>query len=262
MSIAYIVGPAAALIGIMSVFFVMRRKSVEKRSMYSARRSQIEHKVRAARQRTLTPHGRVERPAEAPAEAPAASPTWGPPQATPMVTYEPSAFESPPAAAPPPPVNAPKAPGRSPWDVGPTAPESQPEPFMPAPEPFTPAPQPTFPPAPSPAEPAWTPGPASAGAATPFGPAQPAASAPANAGWSVVSDTKDAAMGESQPKKKDKKGSTTSAWSLASGDAPGSEPDGGVKKPSAAVAIAQYAVFVVGLIMVLIGILVMVASHA
>src|SRR5436305_1647760 len=32
--------------------------------MYSARRSQIEHKVRAARQRTLTPRGRGPKPAE------------------------------------------------------------------------------------------------------------------------------------------------------------------------------------------------------
>src|SRR5205807_1809012 len=58
-------GPLVALIGIGAVFFVLRRKSVEKRSMYSARRSQIEHKVRAARQRTLTPHGHAEKPAEA-----------------------------------------------------------------------------------------------------------------------------------------------------------------------------------------------------
>src|SRR5205809_1104036 len=48
----------------MAVFFVLRRKSVEKRSMYSARRSQIEHKVRAARQRTLTPRGRSQKPSE------------------------------------------------------------------------------------------------------------------------------------------------------------------------------------------------------
>src|SRR6266704_3310152 len=60
---AYLVaGPLVALVGIVAVFFVLRRKSVEKRSMYSARRSQIEHKVRAARQRTLAPHGRAQKP--------------------------------------------------------------------------------------------------------------------------------------------------------------------------------------------------------
>jgi len=61
MPIALIVGPAAALLGVLAIFFVLRRKSVDKRSMYSARRSQIEHKVRAARQRTLAPHGRTEK---------------------------------------------------------------------------------------------------------------------------------------------------------------------------------------------------------
>src|SRR5207249_2753057 len=72
-------GPFVALIGILAIFFVLRRKSVEKRSMYSARRSQIEHKVRAARQRTLAPRGRSQQPAEpvppAPTVAPAAAAT-------------------------------------------------------------------------------------------------------------------------------------------------------------------------------------------
>jgi len=62
-------GPMVAIIGIVAVFFVLRRKSVEKRSMYSARRSQIEHKVRAARQRTLAPHGHAPKAAEQPAGA-------------------------------------------------------------------------------------------------------------------------------------------------------------------------------------------------
>src|SRR2546426_282113 len=57
-------GPLVAIVGIVAVFFVLRRKSVDKRSMYSARRSQIEHKVRAARQRTMAPHGRSEKPSE------------------------------------------------------------------------------------------------------------------------------------------------------------------------------------------------------
>src|SRR6267378_1512961 len=62
---AYILaGPLVAIVGIAAVFFVLRRKSVDKRSMYSARRSQIEHKVRAARQRTMAPHGRPEKPSQ------------------------------------------------------------------------------------------------------------------------------------------------------------------------------------------------------
>src|SRR5256885_1911560 len=95
---AYLVaGPFVALVGIMAVFFVLRRKSVEKRAMYSARRSQTEPKVRAARQRTLKPHGRAERPAEQPSEA--ASP-FAQTQVQPTSTYQPSAFEAPPAAPP------------------------------------------------------------------------------------------------------------------------------------------------------------------
>ncbi len=70
-------GPLVAVIGIVAVFFVLRRKSVDKRSMYSARRSQIEHKVRAARQRTMAPHGHAEKPAE---PAPAAESPFAPTQ--------------------------------------------------------------------------------------------------------------------------------------------------------------------------------------
>src|ERR1700682_2930003 len=55
MPVILLIGPAVAVIGLVAVVFVMRHKSVEKRSMYSARRSQIEHKVRAARQRTMAP---------------------------------------------------------------------------------------------------------------------------------------------------------------------------------------------------------------
>ena len=81
---AYLIaGPLVALVGIVAVFFVLRRKSVEKRSMYSARRSQIEHKVRAARQRTLAPHGRTEK-VEEPAAGPAApTSTWVTPPSSP-----------------------------------------------------------------------------------------------------------------------------------------------------------------------------------
>src|SRR6267378_2466508 len=79
MPLALFIGPAAALVGVIAIFFVLRRKSVDKRSMYSARRSQIEHKVRAARQRTMAPHGRSEKPSQpVPApESPFAATTRG-----------------------------------------------------------------------------------------------------------------------------------------------------------------------------------------
>ena len=71
MSPYLLAGPAVALIGIVAVMFVMRHKSTEKRSMYSSRRSQIEHKVKAARSRTLAPHGRSGRaPTSAEPDAP------------------------------------------------------------------------------------------------------------------------------------------------------------------------------------------------
>ena len=65
-------------------------------------------------------------------------------------------------------------------------------------------------------------------------------------------------MTADQPRKKGEL--TTPAWQLASGEEPGMEEDEAVKPPSPVVAIAQYAVLVVGLVMVLIGVLVMVAS--
>ena len=61
-------------------------------------------------------------------------------------------------------------------------------------------------------------------------------------------------------KKKQKQRGDTSSWQLASGDAPGEDLDDEAKAPSSTVAIAQYAVLVVGLVMVLIGVLVMVAN--
>ena len=87
-------GPLVAVIGIVAVFFVLRRKSVDKRSMYSARRSQIEHKVRAARQRTMAPHGHAEKPAE---PAPAAESQFAPTQVQQAATYQAPAYEPPPA---------------------------------------------------------------------------------------------------------------------------------------------------------------------
>ena len=91
MPLVIFVGPIVALIGIAAVVFVMRHKSVEKRSMYSARRSQIEHKVRAARQRTMAPHGKPDKAAEAPPQPePAGSSIFAPSPPTPQVRYEPS----------------------------------------------------------------------------------------------------------------------------------------------------------------------------
>src|SRR2546426_610266 len=59
---------------------------------------------------------------------------------------------------------------------------------------------------------------------------------------------------------KEKRGQTGASWQLAAGELPGDEGDDIAKKPSAAIAIAQYAVLVVGLVMVLIGVVVMVAN--
>ncbi len=275
-------GPFVAIVGIVAVFFVLRRKSVEKRSMYSARREQIEHKVRAARQRTLAPHGHAPRPAEAPA-AEAPSP-FAQTQVQPMVTYETPAYQAPPAA-PPPPMAPQQAPEPPPWEqpsipapapaAAPSSfdyPVAQPEPFTPAPvEPFRPAPEPS--PMPAPSEPSWTPAPRPA---EPLPPAQtmaPAASATTAAsatsagGWSVVSTSKESTIAaEPEPKKKrkgkDQDGTATGAWQLASGEAPnidGAELE--LTGSSATIrAAAQYAVLVVGLVMVLIGVLVMLAN--
>jgi len=98
-------------------------------------------------------------------------------------------------------------------------------------------------------------------------PVAPAASASASAAgsWSVVSTTKESEVSaetDAKQKRKKESGGPASAWQLASGDAPGlesDEPD--VKHSSGTVmAVAQYAVLVVGLVMVLIGVLVMVAN--
>jgi hypothetical protein len=262
---AYLVaGPLVALVGITAVFFVLRRKSVEKRSMYSARRLQIEHKVRAARQRTLTPHGHGEKPADQQAGTPS---PFAPTQVQPTITYQPSAFEAPPAAPPAAPPSRPQqAPQPPPWEQSPIPapapapsvdyPVAQPEPLTPAPsEPFRPAPERT--PMPSPSEPSWTPAPKPA---EPLPPAQTTSSTAAGS-WSVVSSTKDESGGREASKRKGK-GEPTGAWSLASGEAPGTEGDEseGQRPAGTAMAVAQYAVLVVGLVMVLIGVLVMVAN--
>jgi hypothetical protein len=260
-------GPLVAIVGIVAIFFVLRRKSVEKRSMYSARRSQIEHKVRAARQRTLTPRGHAEKPAE---PAPAGGSPFDQTQVQPTITYQTPAYEAPPVAppaAPPPPKPAePYAP--MPWDT-PSAPAPPPAPapstfdYPPAPaQPYTPAPEPT--PMPAPSEPVWTPAPRPAEPMRPMEPVAPAASSTSAGAWSVVSTTKEGATAAPESKKKDKDrgGGPTSAWQLASGDAPGMEAEEAeLKRPSGTLmAVAQYAILVVGLVMVLIGVLVMVAN--
>jgi hypothetical protein len=104
---------------------------------------------------------------------------------------------------------------------------------------------------------------------TPLAPVRPAAAAATPAAWSVVGEAvkESASTGEAEPKKK-KKGKEQEAapagsWQLASGNAPGEEADddeGVMKTPGQTVAIAQYAVLVVGLVAVLIGVLIMVAG--
>jgi hypothetical protein len=61
-------------------------------------------------------------------------------------------------------------------------------------------------------------------------------------------------------KGKEKQAQTGASWQLAAGELPGDEAEDIIKKPSAAIAVAQYAVLVVGLVMVLIGVVVMVAN--
>jgi hypothetical protein len=83
--------------------------------------------------------------------------------------------------------------------------------------------------------------------------------------WSVVNDAR-TTEAEDQPAgggkgKRGGAGARGSGWQLASGEAPAEEGDDDFKQPSATMAIAQYAVLVLGLIMVLIGVLVMVANQ-
>src|ERR1700730_323408 len=136
-----LIGPAVAVIGLVAVFFVMRHKSVEKRSMYSSRRSQIKHKVRGARERTLAGarHRDKGRTSVEPASASA-----------PALTYEPPAYAGPPVA--PPPKRAHSAPAPPAWDTGPTAPvpAPSPPPFAPPPPAYEPPPQQPAPPQPPP----------------------------------------------------------------------------------------------------------------
>ncbi|HEY8841414.1 MAG TPA: hypothetical protein VIO80_12375 [Candidatus Dormibacteraeota bacterium] len=257
-----LIGPAVAVIGIVAVVFVMRHKAVEKRSMYSARRSQIEHKVRAARQRTLAPGRRADKADKGHAfeETAAAAPT---------MTYEATAYASPPVAPPPPKSHS--APAQSAWDSGPVStpvdtPAYTPPAYTPpAATPTPPAAAPAYEPPPfeaPAARPEWTPAPPTQAEPEPAArPAEPAStSAGAGASWSVVGESKGIAEPEPAHKKKGSKDAQTGVWSLASGEAAGDEADEGPKKPSAVIAIAQYALLVVGLVTVLIGVVVTVAN--
>src|SRR2546422_11576859 len=93
-------GPLVAIVGIVAVFFVLRRKSVDKRSMYSARRSQIEHKVRAASQRTMAPHGRSEKLSQP--DPAAQSPLAATQVQETAPTWQAPAYDPPPSARPAP----------------------------------------------------------------------------------------------------------------------------------------------------------------
>jgi hypothetical protein len=246
-------GPFVALIGIVAVFIVMRHRSVQTKSMYSARRGQIERKVRAARQRTLAPGSKhAEKEAEqtfaAPGmEAKTAAPTatWGPTAAGPGLAPPPSAeltWDAGPAVAPAPPPFAPSEPAYTPPAPPPPAPEEE---WVPAAaQPYERGPEPTA------------------------APIEPPVSTPAGAGaaWSIVGDSKEATAEHESGKKKSKKDKERekqaegAPWQLSTGLMPGDEAGEEIKRPSAAIAIAQYAVLVVGLVMVLIGVVVMVAN--
>jgi hypothetical protein len=120
----------------------------------------------------------------------------------------------------------------------------------------------------APSEPAWTPAPRPA---EPLAPAQtvaPAASSTSAGGWSIVSTAKEstesgAPEDKGSKKRKKEAAADTSSWQLASGEAPGADSaeEPAARRPSGTIiAVAQYAVLVVGLVMVLVGVLVMVAN--
>jgi hypothetical protein len=276
MPVYILVGPAAALIGIVAIFFVMRRRSTDKKSMYSSRRGQIERKVRAARQRTLAPSGHGGKAPTATeiaaAVPPAAGSVYEAPAALPRQAWEtpaaPPPAYMPPPAAPAPAYEPPPAPSFEPaaGSSSPVAPYEAPVAPV-APEWATPAPS----------EPAWTPSPVPAPAPdfTTPAPSEPMVSAPApapvstpaagGASWEIVGGAAPQpapAAATSDKGRKESDQPTGSAWQLATGEpAEGEDDDDEIaRKPNAAMALAQYAVLVVGLVMVLIGVLVMVAN--
>jgi hypothetical protein len=92
-------------------------------------------------------------------------------------------------------------------------------------------------------------------------------STPAGGGaaWSIVGDSKATSAEPDTGKKKTKKEKQKeqaegAAWQLSSGLMPGEDAGEEIKTPSTALAIAQYAVFGLGLLMVLIGVLVTLAN--
>src|SRR5258708_9341333 len=109
MSPYLLAGPAVALIGIVAVMFVMRHRSTDKRSMYSSRRSRMEHKVKAARSRTLAPHGRSGHAptAQEIASAAPAAPMYQAPVAPAQAWAVAPATSAPPFAPPPAPAPPP-----------------------------------------------------------------------------------------------------------------------------------------------------------
>jgi hypothetical protein len=262
-------GPLVAVIGIVSVFFVMRHKRVQDKSMYSARRGQIERKVRAARQRTLAPTSKHDEKGAAAVDQSFAAPGMEAKTAAPTATWGPPPVGA--ASAPPPPP----APEMT-WDAGPAV--APPPPFAPSepayappPPPFAP-PEPAYtPPPPAPAE-EWAP--AAVQPVEPFrpeptaAPIAPPVSTPAGGGaaWSIVGDSKATSAEPDTGKKKSKKDKQKeqqaegAAWQLSSGLMPGEDAGEEIKTPSTALAIAQYAVFGLGLLMVLIGVLVTLAN--
>ena len=260
-----LVGPFVAAVGLVAVIFVMRHRSVQDKSMYSARRSQIERKVRAARQRTLAPTGRhSEKDEAAQVEQAFTASDMEAKAAVPTATWGPTARSEPQAPPPPPPPSSPQT-----WEVGPTVPPpppSTPPPTPPAYKPSAPSftpPEPAYsPPQPGYPDSTWTPAPPE-----PFTPSrepEPQVSSPAGGGaaWSVVNDAKSIAA-EPVPDKKSKKEqqAQTGSWQLASGSAPGDdEPRDEIKRPGATLAIAQYVLLVLGLVMVLIGVVVTLAN--
>jgi hypothetical protein len=257
--LVYVLGPLAALMGVGAVYFVLRHRSVQTKSMYSARRGQIERKVRAARQRTLAPGAKqLEKDDAAAAAAQQAfiAPGMEGKTAVPTATWGPTAV----APAPAPPTFEPAPPPPEPaWEVGPTVPSAPaPAPSAPVSTPY----EPVYPPPTPPGE-VWTPAPAEPMVQEPAAQIEQPVSTPAGGGasWSIVGETKamDAEPAGDKKSKKKGKHSDAAPWQLASGVVPGDEEDE-VKTPGMGMAVAQYAVLVVGLVMVLIGVLVMVAN--
>jgi hypothetical protein len=86
-----------------------------------------------------------------------------------------------------------------------------------------------------------------------------------SAGWSVVAHESkgDAITPETKPSKKAQAKQDphlTESWLLAAGGPTTDESEEGEPKPNMSRALAQYAILVVGLVMVLVGVIVMVAN--